>query len=98
MVRVLPSCSFEYDHICDACAKGKQGHSSFKSKNNISTSRPSELLHMGLCGPIPTQSLGHSKYILVIVDDYSQSTWVSISKEKNEAFKKFSKLCKQLQV
>ena len=53
---------------------------------------------MDLCGPIPIQSLGHNKYIFVIVDDYSRFTLVSFLKEKNEAFKEFSKLCKQLQV
>ena len=53
---------------------------------------------MDLCGPIPIQSLGHSKYIFVIVDDYSYFTWVTFLKEKNETFKEFSKLCKQLQV
>ena len=98
LVRGLPLCNFEYDHVCDACAKGKQVRSSFKPKNNISTSRPLELLHMDLCGPISIQSLGRSKYILVIVDDYSRFTWVSFLKEKNEAFNEFSKLCKQLQV
>ena len=90
----LPSCSFEYDHICHACAKGKQVRSSFKSKNNISTSRLLELLHMDLCESIPTQTLGHNKYILVIVDDYSWFTWVSFLKEKNEAVKEFPKLYK----
>jgi len=34
----------------------------------------------------------------VIVDDYSRFTWVSFVKEKNEGFKEFSKICKQLQV
>ena len=76
LVRGLPKYNFENDHLCDACAKGKQVRSSFKPKNSISTSRPLELLHMDLCGPIPVQSLGRSKYILVIVDDFSLFTWV----------------------
>ena len=67
-------------------------------KNSISTSGPLELLHMDLCGPIPLQSLGRSKYILVIVDDFFRFTWVSFLKEKNEAFKEFTKICKQAQV
>lgn len=46
--------------------------------------------------PIP--SLGCSKYIIIIVDDYSRFTWISFLKEKNEAFKEFSNICKQLQV
>jgi len=82
LVRGLPSCDFKYDHICDVCAKGKQVRSSFKSKTNISTFRLLELLHMDLCGPIPIQRLGHSKYILVIVNDYSLFIWVSFLKEK----------------
>jgi len=98
LIRGLPMCKFEYDQLCDACAKGKQTRSSFKSKNNISTFRSLELLHMNLCGPISIPSLGHSKYILVIVDDYSRFTWVSFLKEKNEAFEQFSKICSQLQV
>ena len=98
LVRGLPTCNFEYDHLCDTCARGKQVRNSLKSKNNVSTTRSLELLHMDLCGPIPIQSLAHSKYILVIIDYYSRFTWVSFLKEKNEAFKEFSKLCKRLEV
>ena len=64
-------CNFEHDRLGDACAKGKQARSTSKLKNSVSTSRPLELLHMDSCGPIPIQSLGHSKHILVIVDNYS---------------------------
>ncbi|GJU66427.1 retrovirus-related pol polyprotein from transposon TNT 1-94 [Tanacetum coccineum] len=34
------------------------------------------LLHMDLCGPMRVASVNGKKYILVIVDDYSQFTWV----------------------
>jgi len=98
LVRGLPTCNFKYDHLCEACARGKQVRRSFKSKNNVSTTRSLELLRMDLCGLIPIQSPGHRKHILVIVDDYSRFTWVSFLKEKNEAFKEFSKLCKRLEV
>ena len=60
--------------MCDAYANEKQVYSTFKLKNNISISKPLELLHMDLCVPIPIQSLGRCKYILVIVDDYSWFT------------------------
>jgi len=42
--------------------------------------------------------LGQSRYILVIVDDFSRVTWVSFIKEKNETFKEFAKFCKQAEV
>jgi len=78
--------------MCDARPKGEQVHSKFKPKNSISTSRPLELLHMGVCEVILIQSLRRSKYIPVIVADYSLFTWVSFLKEKEEAFKEFSKI------
>jgi len=46
--------------------------SSFKAKDIVSTSRPLELLHIDLFGPVNTASLYRSKYELVIVDDYNR--------------------------
>ncbi|GJU18737.1 retrovirus-related pol polyprotein from transposon TNT 1-94 [Tanacetum coccineum] len=34
-----------------------------------------ECVHMDLCGPMRMASINGKKYILVIVDDYSQFTW-----------------------
>jgi hypothetical protein len=42
----------------------------------MTTSRPLELLHMDLFGPIAYLSIGESKYGLVIIDDFSRFTWV----------------------
>jgi hypothetical protein len=50
--------------------------STHHSKNVMTTSRPLELLHMDLFGPIAYLSIGGSKYGLVIVDDFSRFTWV----------------------
>ena len=93
---MVPSYKFEKDCICDACIKGKQVCSSFKTKNYISTSCPLELLDIDLCGQIPICSLRGSSYIPVIVYDYSHFTWLSFLKKKNEAFHQFSKLYEQL--
>ena len=49
-VRDLPKIKFSKDKMCDACQMGKQAKSSFKPKNQVSTSRPLELLHMDLVG------------------------------------------------
>jgi transposase InsO family protein len=50
----------------------------------MSTSRPLELLHMDLFGPVAYLSIGGSKYGLVIVDDFSWFTWVLFLQEKSE--------------
>ncbi|KAI3769673.1 hypothetical protein L6452_00782 [Arctium lappa] len=71
LVKGLPELKYEKEHLCAACEKGKMKRPPHKPKPEPSTSSPLELLHMDLCGPMRTQSLGGKKYILVIVDDYS---------------------------
>nr|KYP55915.1 Retrovirus-related Pol polyprotein from transposon TNT 1-94 [Cajanus cajan] len=93
----LPKIKFSKDKLCDACQKGKQVKASFKSKNQISTSRPLQLIHMDLFGPSRTMSLGGNYYGLVIVDDYSRFTWVMFLANKSEAFNDFKKFAKLVQ-
>jgi hypothetical protein len=97
LVKGLPITKFVKDKICDACQLGKQTKSSFKKKKVISTSRPLELLHMDLFGPIRTASLSGKLYAFVIVDDYSRYTWVLFLAHKNEAHKAFVKYCRRIQ-
>ena len=97
LVRGIPHIKFIKDNVCDACQLGKQIKGSFKSKNQISTSRPLQLIHMDLFGPISTSSLGGSKYAFVIVDYYSRYTWTYFLKHKNEYFRYFTKFCKLVQ-
>jgi hypothetical protein len=97
LVKGLPVTKFVKDKICDACQLGKQTKSTFKKKKVISTSRPLELLHMDLFGPIRTASLSGKLYAFVIVDDYSRYTWVLFLAHKNEAHKAFVKYCRRIQ-
>jgi len=76
---------------------GKIVKSSFKTKDIVSTSRPLELLHIDLFGPVSTASLYGSKYGLVIVDDYSRWTWVKFLRSKDNAYDVFSNFCTQIQ-
>jgi transposase InsO family protein len=75
---------FEKDRPCAVCQAGKQVGSNHQSKNVMSTSRPLELLHMDLFGPVAYLSIGGSKYGLVIVDDFSRFTWVFFVQDKFE--------------
>ena len=49
--------NFKVDNLCDACQKGKLKKSSFKSKNEISSKQPLELLHLDLFGPMQIRSI-----------------------------------------
>jgi transposase InsO family protein len=80
----LTNVCFEKDRPCVACQAGKQVGSTNHSKNVMTTSRPLELLHMDLFGPVAYLSIGGSKYGLVIVDDFSRFTWVFFLQDKSE--------------
>ena len=97
LIRAIPHIKFVKDNVCDACQLGKQKKDSFKPKNQISTSRPFQLIHMDLFGPIATSSLGGSKYTFVIVNDYSRYTWTYFLAHKSDCFRYFSKFCKLVQ-
>jgi transposase InsO family protein len=80
----LTNVCFEKDRPCAACQVGKQVGSTHHSKNVMTTSRPLELLHMDLFGPVAYLSIGGSKYGIVIVDDFSHFTWVFFLQDKLE--------------
>jgi hypothetical protein len=50
----------------------------------MTISRPLELLHMDIFGPVAYLSIRGSKYGLVIVDDYSRFTWLFFLQDKFE--------------
>ena len=50
LVKGLPKIDFKKDRIFEACQLGKQIKTSSKSKNNISTSKSLQLLHVDLFG------------------------------------------------
>ena len=93
----LPKLEFSKDKPCDTYQKEKQSKSSFKLKNIVSTSRPLELIHMDLFGPIRVASLGGMYNAYVLVDDYSRFTWMCFLVHKNDTFKAFKIFSKRVQ-
>ena len=83
---------------CGPCQLGKQTRNPHKKILSIHTSRSLELLHMDLMGLTQTASLGGKKYILVVVDDYSWYTWISLLKEKSKAVDQATILFTRMQV
>ncbi|GJV07138.1 putative ribonuclease H-like domain-containing protein [Tanacetum coccineum] len=84
LVRGLPSKTFENDHTCVACQKGKQHKASCKTKLVSSVSKPLLILHMDLFRPTFVKSLMGKMYCLVITDDYSRFSWVFFLAKKDE--------------
>ena len=70
--------------LVQLCQTGKQVGSNHHTKNVMTTSRPLELLHMDLFGLVAYLSIGGSKYVLVIVGDYTCLTWVFFLQDNGE--------------
>ena len=58
--------------LCEACEKGKSKKASHRRKDMTSITKPLQLLHMDLFGPVNVMSLSRKRYDLVIVDDFSK--------------------------
>ena len=80
----MPYLEFVQSKACEACQKGKIKRSSHKSKSITSITKPLQLIHMDLFGPVNVLSLSR-KYALVMVDDFSRYTWVEFLSTKDEA-------------
>jgi len=55
---------------CEACKICKLSRMPHKSVMYEQSNEVLELLHLDVCGPMPVNSIGGSRYILLIVDDY----------------------------
>ncbi|GJX35118.1 retrovirus-related pol polyprotein from transposon TNT 1-94 [Tanacetum coccineum] len=84
LVRGLFKVKFIKDHLCSACAIGKSKKKPHKPKSEDTNQEKLYLLHMDLCGPMRVTNVNGKKYILVIIDDYSQFTWVKCLRSKTK--------------
>ncbi|GKC90130.1 retrovirus-related pol polyprotein from transposon TNT 1-94, partial [Tanacetum coccineum] len=75
-------------------------HLNFSAINDLAKNGLEKLymLHMDLCGPMRVASINGIKYILVIMDDYSQFIWVKFLASKDEAPDFIIKFLKMIQV
>ncbi|GJU27567.1 retrovirus-related pol polyprotein from transposon TNT 1-94, partial [Tanacetum coccineum] len=98
LVDGLPKFKYGKDHLCSACERGKSKKASHPLKLVPSDHSKLELLHMDLCGLMQVASINGKKYILVIVDDYSQYTWVYFLHSKDETPEIIKKFIAQAQL
>ena len=63
----------------------------------MTTSKVLELIHLDLYGPSPIQSYGGNFYTLMIIDDYSNYTWILFLENKDGVLNKFNILRKKLE-
>ena len=57
--------------VCHGCQQGKMVQKPFKSNSDKRKYGAFELIHLDICGPMEVESIGGSKYLLLIVDESS---------------------------
>ncbi|XP_043693323.1 uncharacterized protein LOC122643810 [Telopea speciosissima] len=83
-VKDLPKIKNLTNHVCGPCQKGKQTRAIYKLKEH-NASKPLDLIHTDLRGPMRTQAIRGERYFMLLIDEYSRMTWVFFLKDKTEA-------------
>nr|GEV64110.1 retrovirus-related Pol polyprotein from transposon TNT 1-94 [Tanacetum cinerariifolium] len=73
LISGLPKFKYHKEHLCPSCEQGKSKRASYPPKPVPNLRQRLHLLHMDLCGPMRIASINGKRYVLVIVDDYSQA-------------------------
>ena len=77
------------DDKCEGCIMGKHSRSPFPKKSSRVTTKPLELVHSDVCGPMSVDSIGGSRYFITFTDDYSRFVVTYTMRHKDEALDKF---------
>jgi hypothetical protein len=72
------------DELCRPCVLGKHVRTPFRTSDSRS-SRPMQLLHMDLMGPLKRPTPEGFQYVLTVTEDYSKLSQVSLMKTKDAA-------------
>ncbi|GFX44702.1 retrovirus-related Pol polyprotein from transposon TNT 1-94 [Trichonephila clavipes] len=94
-VKGLPRLTDNGKTHCIPCKLAKVQESFIQKTGAVRSKHPLELLHMDLCGPMPTESQGGNKYFLSIIDDYSRKVTVFPIRNKSDVFHTFIRFQKR---
>ncbi|GIL46498.1 hypothetical protein Vafri_3388 [Volvox africanus] len=73
--------------ICEPCVYAKQTRGPFPSTGHKAT-KPLDLIHLDVCGPIPETSLGGAWYVTTLLDDCTGFSTVAFTETKDAVEKK----------
>jgi len=70
---------------CDICIKAKAKEKFQRKVPALRSTKPLELIHSDLCGPISPQSLSGRRYYILYIDDFCRYTWVCFLHSKSSS-------------
>nr|GEW19646.1 uncharacterized mitochondrial protein AtMg00810-like [Tanacetum cinerariifolium] len=94
----LPKFKYAKEYLCPSCEQEKSKRASHPPKPVLNSKQRLHLLHMDLCAPMQVASINGKRYVLVIVDDYSQYTWVHFLRTKDETLERKKKIIETMNI
>jgi transposase InsO family protein len=82
--------------VCQFCVQAKQARLPFPTTQST-TKNPMELVHMDVCGPMPVQSPGGSRYFATFLDDHTKFSAVVPINSKSDVPEVVKRTIKQLE-
>lgn len=70
--------------LCEPCINGKQTREKFKTRTGKFSSRPLQIVHSDVCGPITPVSWDGNSYFVTFTDDYTHVSVAYLMKSKDE--------------
>ncbi|MBW0495210.1 hypothetical protein O181_034925 [Austropuccinia psidii MF-1] len=84
--KLIPS--FKQEGTCRICTQGKFPKLPFQH-NFQEAKHPLENVHLDLCGPMQTASIGGARYFMIIIDQFTGYINIKFLKQKSEAYTHF---------
>jgi hypothetical protein len=84
LITQFPFIVVDQKGICDVCHFARHNKLSYAHSFN-KASKPFELIHFDIWGPLAVKSVNGFSYFLTDVDDYTRYTWITLMKTKAEA-------------
>ena len=78
--------------FCEICLQGKMTRTEIPKKSRKLSSRPGDLIHTDVCGPMRTRSLQGNIYMIGYMDDASGWIHLAFVKRKSDQLKEFKAL------
>jgi hypothetical protein len=82
MVKGLPLIQ-KLERICEGCIFDKHYRESFPVGKSYREKYPMEIVHLDICGPMKTPSLGGNIYFLTFIDGFSRKIWIYFLNHKS---------------
>lgn len=83
------------DDLCVPCIQGKQTNLPFNKEKKNKPTRPLNIIHSDVCGPINPPTIDRKNYFVTFIDGYTHYTKTYLITEKSEVFDKFKEYVAQ---